>query len=92
MWSWAADCAAPGPDRAYPLDAVKLPNLLLVSTTRDPATPNVAAARLKRQLPDAALVTYNGDGHVAFYRRNPCVDRATSSYLLTGAATDTTCS
>lgn len=91
VWSWAADCAAPGPDRVYPLDAVKLPNLLLVSTTRDPATPNVAAARLKRQLPNAALVTYNGDGHVAFYRHNPCVDRATSSYLLTGAATDTTC-
>lgn len=84
VWSWAADCAAPGADRPGRLDAAKLPGLLLISTTRDPATPHVAAARYKEQLPSSSLITYDGDGHVAFYRQSPCVDNAVDGYLLDG--------
>ncbi|MEU8137765.1 alpha/beta hydrolase [Streptodolium elevatio] len=84
VWSWAADCAAPGPDLATPLDGTRLPGMLLVSTTRDPATPHVAAPRVRGQLPASRLVTYNGDGHVAIYRQNACVDRAVDRHLLDG--------
>lgn len=84
VWSWAADCAAPGPDHAKPLDGTRLPGMLLVSTTRDPATPHVAAPRVREQLPASRLVTYNGDGHVAVYRENACVDRAVDRHLLDG--------
>ncbi|UGQ12601.1 alpha/beta hydrolase [Yinghuangia sp. ASG 101] len=94
VWSWAADCAAPGPDRARPLDGAGLPGMLLVSTTRDPATPHAAAARVRRQLPGSVVVTYNGDGHVAYSQGNGCAVRAVEAFLLTGRlpARDTTCS
>ncbi|MCF2530723.1 alpha/beta hydrolase [Yinghuangia soli] len=93
VWSWAADCPAPGPDRARPIAGADLPGMLLISTTRDPATPHVNAPRVAAQLPKSVLVTYDGDGHVAF-GGPACVDGAVVTFLTTGKlpAAPLTCS
>ncbi|WP_436790742.1 alpha/beta hydrolase [Yinghuangia sp. YIM S10712] len=94
VWSWAADCPAPGPDRTQPLDGADVPGMLLVSTTRDPATPHAAAARLQTRLPASVVLTVDGDGHGAYTARNGCVIRAVDAFLLNGKlpARGTTCS
>ncbi|MGN7248002.1 alpha/beta hydrolase [Janibacter anophelis] len=58
--------------------------ILVVGTTRDPATPYEWAQRLHDQLADSALVTHEGDGHTAYMRQNDCVDKAVDRYWLTG--------
>ena len=59
--------------------------LLVVGTTRDPATPYAWAQALAGQLATGELLTYEGDGHTAFLQGSSCVDSAISGYLLTGA-------
>jgi pimeloyl-ACP methyl ester carboxylesterase len=61
-----------------------LPNVLVIGTIRDPATPYSQAVSLATQL-GGRLLTYNGDGHTAYLRGSLCVDRAVDSYLLSGA-------
>lgn len=58
--------------------------ILVVGTTRDPATPYEWAERLDAQLADSALLTLEGDGHTAYMRSNSCIDAAVDDYLLTG--------
>ncbi len=69
---------------------------LVVSTTHDPATPYAAAVSVRRRLPQASLVTLDGDGHTAFAARdNDCVDDRVASFLLANAGVegrDVTCS
>ncbi len=62
--------------------------ILVVGTTRDPATPYAWAQRLHEQLDDSALITHDGDGHTAYFRQNSCVDKAVDAYWLTGALPD----
>ncbi len=61
-----------------------LPTVLVVGTTRDPATPYAQAVSLAGQL-GARLLTYDGDGHTAYLRGSACIDRAIDSYLVSGA-------
>jgi pimeloyl-ACP methyl ester carboxylesterase len=58
------------------------PPILVIGTTRDPATPYVWAQALARQLSKGVLLTYQGDGHTAALRGDSCVDSVVSSYLL----------
>ncbi|MBW1603778.1 alpha/beta fold hydrolase [Streptomyces sp. JJ66] len=58
--------------------------ILVVGTTRDPATPYVWAEGLTAQLDSATLLTYDGDGHTAYARGITCVDSAVNAYLLSG--------
>ncbi|MBW1598012.1 alpha/beta hydrolase [Streptomyces sp. JJ38] len=58
--------------------------ILVVGTTRDPATPYVWAQGLAAQLDSASLLTYDGDGHTAYGQGVPCVDDAVGAYLLKG--------
>ncbi|MBZ4318224.1 alpha/beta hydrolase [Streptomyces huiliensis] len=58
--------------------------ILVVGTTRDPATPYPWARSLASQLSSGHLLTYDGDGHTAYTRGSSCVDSAIDSYLLTG--------
>ena len=58
--------------------------ILVVGTTRDPATPYAWAQALAAQLDSGTLLTYNGDGHTAYARGSSCVDSAVNTYLLTG--------
>ncbi|MFC9325046.1 alpha/beta hydrolase [Kitasatospora sp. NPDC057015] len=62
--------------------------IVVVGTTRDPATPYAWAQSLEGQLESGRLITYEGDGHTAYGRHNTCVDGAVNRYLLTGQAPD----
>jgi pimeloyl-ACP methyl ester carboxylesterase len=58
--------------------------ILLVGTTRDPATPLSWAKALARQLASSRLLTYDADGHTAYGRGSTCVDNAVDRYLIQG--------
>lgn len=58
--------------------------LLVIGTTRDPATPYKWALGLHKLLIKSRLITLNGDGHTGANRGSSCVDRAMNNYLLTG--------
>jgi pimeloyl-ACP methyl ester carboxylesterase len=58
--------------------------IVVVGTTRDPATPYRWAQSLTRQLSSARLLTYVGDGHTAYGRGSTCIDTAINTYLLHG--------
>jgi pimeloyl-ACP methyl ester carboxylesterase len=58
--------------------------IVVVGTTRDPATPYRWAQSLARQLSSGRLLTYVGDGHTAYRRGSTCIDSAIDTYLLTG--------
>lgn len=62
--------------------------ILVVGTTRDPATPYVWSEGLAEQLDSATLLTYEGDGHTAYVRGGECVNSAVNSYLLKGEVPD----
>jgi pimeloyl-ACP methyl ester carboxylesterase len=56
--------------------------ILVVGTTRDPATPYAWAQGLAAQLDGARLLTMNGDGHTAYLRGSTCINNAVDAYLL----------
>jgi pimeloyl-ACP methyl ester carboxylesterase len=58
--------------------------VVVIGTTRDPATPYEWAVRLREQLSSASLITFEGDGHTAYTRSNECVDDAVDAYYLEG--------
>ena len=58
--------------------------IVVVGTTRDPATPYEWAQGLASQLKNGHLITFDGDGHTAYRRSNSCVDDAIDDYLLKG--------
>ncbi|MCX4737678.1 alpha/beta hydrolase [Streptomyces antibioticus] len=58
--------------------------IVVVGTTRDPATPYRWAQALSGQLASARLLTYVGDGHTAYGRGSSCIDSTIDTYLLTG--------
>ncbi|WP_449278471.1 alpha/beta hydrolase [Leucobacter sp. GX24907] len=67
--------------------------ILLVGTAGDPATPYRWAESVAEQLESGVLVTYEGEGHIA-YGENDCIDAVIDDYLLNGAvpAGDPRCS
>jgi pimeloyl-ACP methyl ester carboxylesterase len=58
--------------------------IVVVGTTRDPATPYRWAQGLASGLENGHLITFAGDGHTAYMRSNSCVDDAVDAYLLKG--------
>lgn len=58
--------------------------IVVVGTTRDPATPYKWAQSLAAQLSSGRLLTYEGDGHTAYGRGSDCIDTAINTYLLEG--------
>jgi len=56
-------------------------SVVVVSTTRDPATPYQAGVDLARQLA-APLLTYDGTQHTVVFDGNSCVDDAVTRYLV----------
>ena len=59
--------------------------IVVVSTTRDPATPYEWGVRLAKELEDGHLISYDGDGHTAYMSGSDCVDKAVDAYLIDGA-------
>ena len=56
-------------------------SILVVGTTRDPATPYAWASGLVRALGKAHLLTRVGDGHTAYAVGNDCVDSLIEGHL-----------
>lgn len=69
---------------AHRIEAKGAAPIVVVGTTRDPATPYRWAQSLARQLSSARLLTYVGDGHTAYGRGSACIDTAINTYLLRG--------
>ncbi|RPK77948.1 Carboxylesterase A precursor [Streptomyces sp. ADI97-07] len=87
-FAWAAlNCGS------WPVEATGTPHrteakgaapIVVVGTTRDPATPYKWAVSLAEQLSSGTLLTYEGDGHTAYGRGSDCIDTAINTYLLEG--------
>jgi len=58
--------------------------ILVLGTTRDPATPYQWSVRLAKELQNGHLLSYDGDGHTAYMMGSSCVDSAVDDYLLKG--------
>ena len=58
--------------------------ILVLGTTRDPATPYEEAVALASQLDSGVLISRDGDGHTAYNKGNACIDGAVEGYLLEG--------
>ena len=78
---------------AWPIDSGKGPQeltargaapILVIGTTRDPATPLAWAEALAGQLESGVLVRRDGDGHTGYRAGNECVDRTVDRYLVSG--------
>ncbi|MFJ4880192.1 alpha/beta hydrolase [Streptomyces sp. NPDC088745] len=69
---------------AHRIEAKGAAPLVVVGTTRDPATPYKWAESLAGQLATGTLLTYDGDGHTAYGRGSDCIDTAINTYLLEG--------
>ncbi|AUY54357.1 alpha/beta hydrolase [Streptomyces sp. CB01881] len=69
---------------AHTIRAAGAAPIVVVGTTRDPATPYAWAQSLAGQLESGRLLTYEGDGHTAYGRHDACVDGAVNRYLLGG--------
>ncbi len=87
------DYPAPPTNEPHVITAEGAPPILLVGTTRDPATPYGWAKEVNDQLASSVLITFDGDGHTG-YGRNRCVTKAVDQAFLTGQlpSADTTCS
>ncbi|WP_210649837.1 alpha/beta hydrolase [Nocardioides sp. SYSU D00065] len=62
--------------------------ILVLGTTRDPATPLKWAVALAEQLESGVLVERDGDGHTAYNAGNECIDRVVEDYLIEEAVPD----
>ncbi|HTN80052.1 MAG TPA: alpha/beta hydrolase [Acidimicrobiales bacterium] len=72
------------PAKAEPIPvatAVGAPPIVVIGTTRDPATPYVWAERMASSLSSGVLITRDGDGHGG-YADSPCVAQMANDYLV----------
>lgn len=72
----------PPVEPAHAVSAPGAPPILVIGTTRDPATPFVWAKALASQLSSGVLLTHDGDGHTAYIDHNPCVDAVVANYVF----------
>lgn len=62
--------------------------ILVLGTTRDPATPFTWSEALAEQLDSGVLVERDGDGHTAYNAGNACLDSVVEDYLVDGDVPD----
>ncbi|MFC4563841.1 alpha/beta hydrolase [Nocardiopsis mangrovi] len=86
--AWGALPCAYWPQEAVaepaPLTGAGADPILVVGTTRDPATPYAWSEALAGRLESGVLLTREGDGHTAYRTGDACVDAAVDAYLLDG--------
>lgn len=58
--------------------------IVVIGTTRDPATPYEWAQSLAKQLSSGVMVTREGDGHTAYGSGNSCITKAIDAYYVAG--------
>ena len=78
------DVRATSTEQPRTIRAAGAPPIVVVGTTRDPATPFQWAVHLADQLQSGVLVRRDGDGHTGYNSGNTCVDTAVESYLVDG--------
>lgn len=78
--------SAPATGVAHAISAQGAPTILVVGTTNDPATPYPWAQALAKELSSGVLLTFDGDGHTAYYQGSDCVDKYVDNYFFTGDA------
>jgi pimeloyl-ACP methyl ester carboxylesterase len=57
--------------------------VLVVGNIHDPATPYQGAKDLTKDLGNAELLSWNGQGHTSYLQGSTCVDNYVNNYLLT---------
>ncbi|MEJ7636335.1 alpha/beta hydrolase [Aeromicrobium sp.] len=86
MVAWSTQECADWPLESVGLDrslsATGAAPILIIGSTRDPATPYSGSKELASQLASGRLITRKGDGHTGYRVGNRCVDRAVDRYLL----------
>jgi len=70
------------PAPSVKIKAAGAPPILVVGTTRDPATPYRWARALASDLSSGVLLGWNGDGHTAYGEGSACVDTIVNRYLI----------
>jgi hypothetical protein len=58
--------------------------IVVIGTTRDPATPYEWSVRLASSLQHGVLISRDGNGHTGYNSNNECVDSAVDNYLVSG--------
>ncbi|MFE7394831.1 alpha/beta hydrolase [Streptomyces sp. NPDC057582] len=81
---WCAHWPVGPTQPSHRITAPGTPPILVVGTTRDPATPYAWSQALAHQLSSGRLLTRNGNGHTAFLQGSTCVNTAIDRYLLNG--------
>jgi pimeloyl-ACP methyl ester carboxylesterase len=71
-------------ERLGEVRAAGAPPIVVIGTTRDPATPMKWAEALAEQLESGVLIRRDGDGHTGYNSGNDCVDDAVEAYLIAG--------
>jgi pimeloyl-ACP methyl ester carboxylesterase len=77
---WPIESAHPQID----IDATGSNPIVVLGTTRDPATPYEWSKALTKQLRTGVLVSRQGDGHTAYTSGNNCIQRLVDDYLVDG--------
>jgi pimeloyl-ACP methyl ester carboxylesterase len=73
----------PPTSKPHTVSAPGLAPTLVVSTTRDPATPYQAGVDLANQL-HGGLLTYDGTQHTVVFQGDSCIDDYATAYLVSG--------
>lgn len=94
-WGLVGCAGLPVTSSEKPLDikAEGAAPILVLGTTRDPATPMKWAESMADQLDSGVLVRRDGDGHTAYNAGNDCINEIVEGYLVDGDVPDdgTTC-
>jgi pimeloyl-ACP methyl ester carboxylesterase len=87
-WSAPAlfSCQVWQPDRTpVPLPSAPTPHkVLVVGNLHDPATPYKGAVDLAKTMGNAALLSWDGEGHTSFLQGSTCIDNYVEDYLING--------
>ncbi|MEZ0577714.1 alpha/beta hydrolase [Nocardioides sp. MH1] len=66
------------------IDGAGAAPIVVIGTTRDPATPYEEAQAMADQLESGVLLSRDGDGHTAYNKGNACIDDAVHAYFIDG--------
>ena len=87
-FAWAGSSCAEWPvaKGGFPRELVAKGSspIVVVGTTRDPATPYEWSVGLAKQLDSGVLLSRDGDGHTAYNAGNDCIDQYLEDYLIDG--------
>lgn len=86
-WAWGMIWCAGVPTSEHSQVAINADGsapIVVIGTTRDPATPFEQSIALVKQLGSAVHVTLEGDGHGAYDTGSNCIDSLVDDYLAHG--------